>query len=119
MKIYTLFLIALLSFACNANRQTATNSNPKTTYTPPEKLAQPPEYLAEQAKHEKFEKDREEYLKKVNELEKQRLEAIRKCEAAKFKKSRVTNTNTNAEAPESKLTCEEQHPPIFEKDLAK
>lgn len=121
MKIYILLALALLSFACNNRRQTASanSDQQKTTYTEPEKLEQAPEYVAEQAKHEKWKEERDAYLKRINDLEKKRVEAIRKCEADRLK-PRPANANTEVDEPDAKqLTCEEQYPPVFEKDLYK
>lgn len=81
-------------------------------YKPPAKL-EPPANAAEQAKHEKWKLEREAHLKKVNDLEKKRLEAIRKCEADR-RKPRPANAEPE---DEPQLSCEEQHPPIYEREL--
>ena len=115
MKIYITLFIVAFSFACSSN-QTASSNAEKTTYTPQDKLDRTAEQLAEQEKHDKWKREREAQLKKFNEMEAMRLAAIRRCEADKLKKPADTNSDTD-DAPKAKqLSCEEQHPPIFERD---
>ncbi len=111
MKIFIL-LIVISSFACTRT-ETANTNAANMEYKEPARLT-PPVNAAEQAKHEKWKLEREAYLKKVNDLEKKRLDAIRKCEADRRKPKPA---NSESEVDDSQLSCEEQHPPIVEKEF--